>query len=275
MEEPLVNIMMPVYNGMPLLKASIASILQQTYYNWQCVIYNDGSTDATSEYLQTIKGDQRFLIMSDTVNRGRGYSRQQILEASTGTYICMLDAGDLMHPDRIRLQVEYMEGHPHVGLLSTGILSFGLHTNLMLARGWDGTSTFNGNNYPCYAPSMMRMYIASQCHYNPKLNVGEDTDFFNQYFALNPLYASIPQLLYYYDELEQRSKWTLTTGYIGNTLIALRFHHYFQAFTYFLKVIYSLSVIPFMSWENIYKRRGQEATESERAEFIRNTNIIQ
>ena len=47
MTNPLVSIMMPVFNGLPLIKASVESLMNQTYKNWECIIIDDGSNDAT------------------------------------------------------------------------------------------------------------------------------------------------------------------------------------------------------------------------------------
>lgn len=75
---PLVSIMMPVYNGLPLIKASIESIIQQTYSNWECVIVDDGSNDGTSAYLDSIN-NERFVVYHLKINSGRAIARQKAL----------------------------------------------------------------------------------------------------------------------------------------------------------------------------------------------------
>ena len=70
-----VSIMMPVYNGLPLIKASVESILKQTYTNWECIIVDDGSTDGTSAYLDSLS-DSRFVVHHFVKNQGRPVARQ-------------------------------------------------------------------------------------------------------------------------------------------------------------------------------------------------------
>ena len=85
-QEKLVSVQVPVYNGMPYLKRAIDSLLRQKYTNWECIIVNDGSFDGTKEYLDTLS-DMRFRILHLEVNRGRPYARQIALENSKGEYV--------------------------------------------------------------------------------------------------------------------------------------------------------------------------------------------
>ena len=83
---PLVTIMMPVFNGLKLIHASIASLLAQTYSNWECIIVDDGSTDGTSEYLDSLQ-DIRFRVVHFKENLGRPFARQKALELANGKYL--------------------------------------------------------------------------------------------------------------------------------------------------------------------------------------------
>ena len=93
-ERCLISVLMPVYNGLPLIKASIESLKRQTLANWECIIVDDGSTDGTSEFLDSID-DERFVVYHFEKNRGRPQARQKSLELATGNYISMLDSEDL------------------------------------------------------------------------------------------------------------------------------------------------------------------------------------
>ena len=104
MMNPLVSIMMPVFNGLPLIKASIESLLSQTYTNWECIIIDDGSNDGTSEYVDQLN-DVRFKVFHQE-NKGRPIARQRALDNANGKYLGMLDAGDLYHPEKLQRQVK-------------------------------------------------------------------------------------------------------------------------------------------------------------------------
>lgn len=277
---------MPVYNGMPLLKASIESIKRQTYTHWQCIICDDGSTDGTWEYLQTLFDpieplnrpqdiepsealEPRFVFLKNEKNKGRGFSRQRILEACTAPYICMLDAGDLMHPDRIKKQVEYLEQNKHVGLVSSAMMSFGLHTDKLLyrGRGEKGIIQYDGLNFPNFAASMFRNPQNTKTKFNIQLNFSEDQYFLDKYFRIHPKYYVQSEPLYYYSEFDSVSKSKIRTSYIQNIKIYAQQHKWTVSLTFVLKYIYSIIIFPFLCMETILMRRGRPATDQEREEF--------
>lgn len=278
MEKSLVNIMMPIYNGMPLLKASIESIKRQTYTNWQCIICDDGSIDETWEYLQTLADDARFILLRNKANKGRGFSRQRILEACTAPYICLLDAGDLMHPDRLKNQVEYLELHPQVCLCSTAMLSFGTYTNTIVYRGSgqvaDTILTFDGEHSCCFAPCMFR---------NPQYEVSflvdlrfcEDHHFLRQYLHRAPLYYCMSAPLYYYSEFDSCTRAKSRRAYLQDMRTYFKEHLYKQSFICLLKFFYSLLVFPFLTEEQMVQRRADRpATEQERQEFNKYGKVL-
>lgn len=271
MQNFLINIMLPVYNGVPLLKASIESIRCQTYPAWQCIVCDDGSTDGTGEYLQTLTHDSRFILLRNERNMGRGYTRQRILEACTAPYICMLDSGDLMHPERLKRQVEYLEVHPEVSLCSTAMLSFGTHTNALAYRASgreaDTILTFDGEHTCCFAPCMFRnpQYGVS---FQTDLRFCEDQHFLRHYLHSAPQYYCMSEPLYYYSEFDSCTRAKTRRAYFQDMLTYFHEHLYRQSLRCLLKFIYSLLVFPFLTDEQMVQRRaGRPATEQERAEF--------
>lgn len=106
---PLVGYICTVRNGMPFIKEAIASIQAQTYANWEAVIVDDGSSDTTWNFLSSIaKSDWRFSVIRGGAV-GRGAALNTAWKASSGVYICNLDADDLAHPTRAEIQVEALE----------------------------------------------------------------------------------------------------------------------------------------------------------------------
>jgi glycosyltransferase involved in cell wall biosynthesis len=114
---------MPAYNGMPYLRQAVDSVLRQTFVDWQCVIINDGSTDATREFLATL-WDDRFVILHQE-NGGISAAVNHGLQHCTGEYIARLDADDIALPTRLAEQVAFLGAHPEVALLGTQVAPMG------------------------------------------------------------------------------------------------------------------------------------------------------
>ncbi|MCX8080388.1 MAG: glycosyltransferase [Bacteroidia bacterium] len=120
--EPLVSVILPVYNASFFLKDSVRSILNQTYKNFELIIINDGSTDNSREILNRIK-DNRIKFIDYDYNRGLIDTLNEGISLSKGKYLVRMDADDQSHPRRIEVLVNYMEANPNVGIA-------GSYTNL-------------------------------------------------------------------------------------------------------------------------------------------------
>lgn len=269
MSSPLVSITMPVYNGMPLIKASIESIKRQTYPNWECVIIDDGSTDGTSDYLDTIK-DERFVIFHQP-NGGRPVARQKALELAKGKYIAMLDAEDLYHPNKIEKQVRIMEERPDIAIVTTAMCSFGTKTDKLYVRGVlrDEEVTFVGNNHPTHAPSFMRAERAKQCRYNPVLKLGEDQDFLEKYLRPGDKYLRLADVFYYYSELDSVSKYKIRRNYELYAIKYFKEKNFKMSLIFGLKTLYAYIMFPFQSIDSILAKRGRKPTEDQIDDYKR------
>lgn len=264
-----ISIMMPVYNGLPLIKASIESVLKQTYSNWECVIVDDGSTDGTSAYLDTLK-DSRFVVHHFEKNQGRPAARQKALELTTGYYITMLDAEDLMSPDRLEVQASYLNENPTVALVSSRMCSFGTKTDLLKARGATKVTTtlFDGKRCPIHAASMLRGDKARTLRYNPMMKLGQDVDFLERYLQ-GESYMELPFIHYYYSEYNSVSKKKIRRTYKLNSKKYIQAGKLSLGGLYALKYLYSIIVYPFISIESILSKRGKELTIHEREDFTK------
>ena len=262
-----VSIMMPVYNGLPLIKASVESILKQTYTNWECIIVDDGSTDGTSAYLDSLS-DSRFVVHHFAKNQGRPTARQKALELTTGEYVTMLDAEDLMSPDRLEEQVECLEKNPNIALVSSRMCSFGTHTDLIKARGVSTvtTTTFDGKRCPIHAASMLRGDKARLLKYNPMMKLSQDVDFLERYLK-GESFMELPFIHYYYTEYDSVSKRKIRRSYKLNCKKYFKMRRFSPCFTYILKYIYSVAIYPFVSIESILSKRGVDLNQEERMHF--------
>ncbi len=100
LESPFFSIVIPLYNKEKYIKATLESVLKQTYSNFEVVIINDGSTDSSCDYVLTIK-DSRIRIVHQN-NKGVSTARNNGIKKSKGKYIVLLDADDLWLPNHLQ-----------------------------------------------------------------------------------------------------------------------------------------------------------------------------
>ena len=108
---PLVTVLMPVYNGGEYLKLSIKSILAQTYRDFEFLIINDCSTDNSMEIIRSYR-DSRIVVHTNAINMGQTKSLNVGIRLAKGKYIARMDADDMAFPSWLKKLVNYIENHP-------------------------------------------------------------------------------------------------------------------------------------------------------------------
>ena len=114
MNDPTVSVVIPTYNGADHLGKTIQSVLDQTYSNFELIIVDDGSVDNTFDVVNQFD-DPRIKFVPLGNNRGADAARNVGIRQSIGNIIAFLDQDDLFHPEKLKMHVEYMAKHPHVG----------------------------------------------------------------------------------------------------------------------------------------------------------------
>lgn len=110
MEDVLVSVIMPVYNGAPYIKMAIKSIINQTYRNIELMLIDDCGTDSSKEIIEKYaKEDERIRIFNNPQNMGIAYSRNVGLDNARGKYIAIMDDDDYVFEYRLEKQVRFLE----------------------------------------------------------------------------------------------------------------------------------------------------------------------
>ena len=107
----LVSVIIPTYNRAELVGDAVASVLAQTHADLELVVVDDGSTDATSDVLAGC-GDPRLRVLRQE-NRGVSAARNAGAAASSGSMLALLDSDDVWLPEKLSLQLAYMEATGH------------------------------------------------------------------------------------------------------------------------------------------------------------------
>ena len=105
---PEVSIITPVFNSSKFLEETIASVLNQTFTDWEWMITDDKSTDNSVEIIQKINDSRIQLILSDK-NGGAGHARNLSLKQANGRFITFLDADDFWEPNFLEEMISFMK----------------------------------------------------------------------------------------------------------------------------------------------------------------------
>lgn len=106
-KEELVSIIMPCYNAGNYIKASIDSVISQTYKNFELIIVDDLSSDDSVSIIGNFD-DDRINLIRLSENGGAGVSRNKGIEAARGRFIAFLDSDDLWRPNKLEVQIKFM-----------------------------------------------------------------------------------------------------------------------------------------------------------------------
>jgi glycosyltransferase involved in cell wall biosynthesis len=121
MREALVSVCLPVLNGARYLSQSIESVLGQSYRNFELLISDDGSTDATGEICsQYAQRDDRIKYWRNPSTIGLFANYNRCMENARGAFIKPFAQDDILHPELLAKTVEVFELHEQVSLISVG-----------------------------------------------------------------------------------------------------------------------------------------------------------
>jgi glycosyltransferase involved in cell wall biosynthesis len=134
---PQVSVIIPCYNHGRYLPEALASVVAQTFDDWELIIVDDGSTDdsaAVAEQLIARNADRRMRLLRQA-NQGLSASRNNGIRHARGTYILPLDADDQIEPDMLAATLPVLERRPEVGFVYTDVQMFGEENRI-----WSGGS---------------------------------------------------------------------------------------------------------------------------------------
>ena len=120
MSEPVVSVLMTVFNAGRFFDPSIRSILNQTFRNFEFLIVDDASTDGSAEVAEAWAGkDPRIRVIRNADNKGQTTCLNQGLQLARGRWIARQDADDLAHPSRLAKQHQFTTIRPEIVLLGS------------------------------------------------------------------------------------------------------------------------------------------------------------
>ena len=175
----MVSVIVPCYQQAEFLTEAVDSVIAQTYRDWEIVIVDDGSTDATAAVAEELIAghpDRRISLVRQA-NQGLPGARNSGIAASRGRYILPLDADDILMPEMLAKTVGLLESDPAVAIAYTDYRLFGNDSAYVPTRAWTMDELSFGN--PLGNSSLFRRDVwLAVGGYNPNMRGGyEDWDF--------------------------------------------------------------------------------------------------
>ena len=131
MSEPMISVVMPVYNQEKYLKESIESILAQNFSDFEFIIVDDQSTDSSWQIIQEYADkDSRIIAVKNTGKKGCYPARNCGHRLAKGKYIAVMDSDDIALPERLQKQFDFMEQNPDIDICGSWMKNFGANDRI-------------------------------------------------------------------------------------------------------------------------------------------------
>lgn len=133
---PLLTVLMAVYNNEEFVEDAINSILTQTYSNFEFLIIEDASSDSSFSIIELVSGrDPRIHVVRNKNNFGLGYCLRMGTRQAFGKYLARMDADDLSFPNRLEVQVDYLEKNQDIDIVGSTALEIDFLGNVGRFKG--------------------------------------------------------------------------------------------------------------------------------------------
>lgn len=204
-KQPLVSIVLPVYNAGDFLVEAILSVINQTYKNWELICVDDASIDNSLSILQEFAlHDQRIKIYSNPRNLGVALTSNFAISKTKGKFLSRMDADDVMFPNKIEKQVKFLLKNPGVVIVGGQCQLINRERELI------GKKTFPTRNndlykmafrsMPIQQPTMMinlKLLPKNFSWYVDRFKPADDLDLFFRLFNYG-LFANLPDIVLKY-----------------------------------------------------------------------------
>lgn len=281
---PLISVGIPFYNDENYLAYAIQSVICQSYENWELILIDDGSNDNSLQIAKKIAlKDKRIKVISDGKNKKLPHRLNQLINESKGDFIARMDADDIMHTDRLLIQLTYLKNNPCLDLVSSGLVSIDAQNNIC---GFRSTSKIITNlsidkGFPIIHPSVMarkEWYLRNL--YDESYSRSQDYELWCRSFTNNDLkIAILPDLLLFYREFGNIDLTKLIKSY--NNGYKIREKYYLNnGIDDFLKIKVKCLMVKLLSKfgleQNLAKKRNRSfssITEEKELQAVVNTIV--
>lgn len=199
-EAPLVTVAMPVYNGSLYLHQAIASILNQSFTNFEFIIIDDGSTDNSVDIINSIRATDPRIKFIARENRGFSNTVNEIIALARGKWIARMDQDDIALPNRFERQLGWIELHT-ADICGTWMECFGVRGGGIRSHPVDDDSIKTGllfGSVLAHPTVMLRASLARDLKYDPQWDKAEDYELWTRAALAGLKMTNVPEVLLRY-----------------------------------------------------------------------------
>ncbi|ALJ04597.1 hypothetical protein APS56_05340 [Pseudalgibacter alginicilyticus] len=195
---PVVSVIMPVFNNVLYIEEAVYSILNQTFSDFELIIIDDGSTDGTSELLKTFT-DFRIKTIYFKENKGVSIATNEGFKLAKGKYIARMDGDDVSVPERLEKQVNVLNENSHIFICGGLVKYFGGSNEVIpyKEKYSEILAELLLSCSICMGASMFRRKELANYFYDETRISGEDYYFWTQVAWLGEIYNLQTVLLLY------------------------------------------------------------------------------
>ncbi|MCZ7380705.1 MAG: glycosyltransferase [Candidatus Methanoperedens sp.] len=187
---PTVSVIIPSYNHERFVKECIESVLNQTFQDFEIIITDDGSRDRTVEIIEGFD-DPRIKLFKHPKNKGACVASNNCILNSRGKYIAMLSSDDAWYPEKLDVQVKYLDEHPEIGVVFGKVEWVDESGNPITSKKFPYMDVFDVKNRTRYE-WLGYFFDKGNCLCHPCSLVRREC--YSEVGLLNPSFASIPDL---------------------------------------------------------------------------------
>jgi glycosyltransferase EpsE len=251
------------YNCAMTLPEALDSLLAQTFSDWELILCDDCSTDKSLEIAQKYEKQfpEKIKVIKNTKNSKLPFTLNHCLQHATGEYIARMDGDDISLPQRLQRQVDFLDTHPDIAVVSTAMLAFDENGDRGIRRKEEYPDKYSLAANPCFDHATIMMRKIAFDHLggytvSKRTERGQDYDLWFRFFVAGFKGYNLQEPLYRVRENACTfSRRTLRSRlYIAQTMwIGYRLLHYpLKYYLYILKQILA-GLTPFFLL-NLYRK---------------------
>lgn len=269
---PKISIIMGIYNCATTLDEAIASIIAQTFSDWELIMCDDGSTDNTlqiaNNYATRFLG--KIIVIENEKNCGLNYTLNHCLQYVRGEYIARMDGDDISLPERLQKENEFLDTHPEYAIVSSSMIFFDddgdWGENKMIEIPQLRDFVFHAP-FHCHAPCMIRkeayMTVGGYT-VDKRLLRFEDCNLWYKLYAAGYCGYNLQESLYkmrddrnaYHRRTPSARMRGVYVQYIGFRLIHMPIKYYLYLVVEFLKSLFII-IMPERLYTALHKKKQQ------------------